>query len=556
MSNHFGPLLTRRHILRLALVSAGSIAGSLLSACQPAVPSTPLSSASTPAPAAKTTGTAAPAAVSSANQKPVVIVQGADPATLDPQFLETGILSTVTAGIFNFLTRYDRGMNVVGDAAQEWKLSDDRTTYTFTIRQGIKFWNGEPLDAKAVEFTFNRMLDPELRKQKLTDAFPTRVGLESVKATGAYTVEMKLKTANITFDPFLTFEPILAPGYYGSKSIQDTAIVPMGSGPWKFVEWVKDDHITLEANPDYYRGKPQIGTLLIKPVPQGATRLSLLQTGEADLIADVSPDDIASIEKDAKLRLSTSPGGRRMVVGMPTRKYTDRRVREAFNLAMDYDSINTALFAGKLTGRMAVPVNGDFWIDPSIKPYPYDPPRARQLLADAKYPLDTKSTIYTPTGSYLKGKEICLAVADALKKIGLTNIEVQEIDAGVYSQKLSQKQLGDMYLLGAGSRFFAPDDASVLSSRSPAEETEWYTQTESGPEFEQIMNELYTTFDKNKQKELMYRVESLMRQESPWILLFQQLAAWGVNRRIDWTASGNTRIDLYLPNEPDVHFAA
>jgi peptide/nickel transport system substrate-binding protein len=519
-----------------AIVTGGFGAAAYLAAC-------------TPSPTSAPAGTINPA-----TQKPVVIVQGSDPTTLDPQFFEAGTLQTVEQATFCFLTRYDRNMKIVGDAATGWTLSADNTTYTFQLRQGIKFWNGEPLDAKAVEFTFNRMLDPQLRAQKLTDAFPSRVGLASVKAVGPYAVEMKLKAPNITFDPFLTFEPILAPGYYSSKSLQETAIAPMGSGPWKFVEWVKDDHITLVANPDYYRGEPQIKTLLIKPVPQASTRVSLLQAGEADIIADLGPDDIPTVENDSKLLITTSPGGRRMVIGIPCRKYKDPRVREAFNLSFDYDSVNKGLFAGKLTGRMAVPVNGDFWIDPSIKPYPYDPARAKQLLADAAFPLNTPIVLYDSAGSYLKGKEILLAVADGFKKIGLTNVDVQDLDPTVYISRLGKKQLGDTYLLGAGSRFFAPDDASVLSSRSPYEETEWYTQTASGPEFERLMDQLYTTFDADKQKPIMYQVEALMRKESPWILLFQQLAAWGVNKRIDWTASGNTRIDLYLPNESDVHY--
>lgn len=529
--------LNRRDLLRLTAMAAGGVgAAGLINACTPA--------------------SNAPSATSAAAQKPVVIVQGSDPVSLDPQFSETGMLQTINTAIHTSLTRYDRNMNIVGDAAKEWTLSDDKRTYRFQLREGIKFWNGELVDAKAVEFTFTRMMDPALRAQKLTDAFPARVGLESVKALGPYTVEMRLKTPNITFDPFLTFESILAPGYYSTKSLQETAVAPMGSGAWKFVEWAKDDHITLEANPDYYRGAPDIKTLIVKPVPQASTRVSLLQAGDADIIADLAPEDIASIERDTNLRVTTSPGGRRMIIGIPCRKYKDSRVREAFNLSFDYDSVNKGLFAGKLTGRMAVPVNGEFWIDQSLKPYSYDPARARQLLADAKFPLDTKMVLYNSTGAYLKGKDICLAVADGFKKIGLTNVEVQELDSTVYISRLSKKQLGDMYLLGAGSRFFAPDDASVLSSRSPAEETEWYTETPSGPEFERLMNELYATFDREKQKQLMYQVESLMRKESPWILLFQQLAAWGASKRIDWTASGNTRIDLWLPNEPSARYVA
>src|SRR3990170_2654590 len=174
-------------------------------------------------PAVEPAARGAPAGIT----RPVVIVQGTDVPTLDPMFAESGHFANIQKHMFDFLISYNRNMEIVPDAAESFRLLPDRVTWQFKIRRGIKFWNGEPLDAKAVKFTFDRIANPDLRRQGLNDPYIARVDLLRVDIVDEYTVNFVLKQPTILFLVYTTFNPILAPGYYGRTSVQETAIKPM-----------------------------------------------------------------------------------------------------------------------------------------------------------------------------------------------------------------------------------------------------------------------------------------------------------------------------------------
>lgn len=483
--------------------------------------------------------------------RPVVIVQGVDVPTLDPQFAEAGNFGNIQHQMFDFLISYNKNMEIVPDAAESFRLLPDRVTWQFKIRRGLKFWNGEPLDAKAVKFTFDRIANPELRKQGLNDPFIERVDLVRVDIVDEYTVNFVLKQPTILFLVYTTFNPILAPGYYARTSVQETAIKPMGSGPWMFKEWKKDDHLTLVANPNYWRGRPQIDTVIFGAVPETSTRLAMLQTGAADIVADLAPEDVARVDADRNLRVCKAKGARRIHIGLPTQNplFRDRRVRQALNYAVDFDAINKAILNGLASGRMAVPVSGDLWEDPSIKPYTYDPQRAQALLREAGWNPNTAVTIFTPVGRYMKDKELAQATAGYLQRVGVRT-EVQTLEASVFTSRWRRSEFLMPYLIGYGSRFFGPDDLSVLMEPG-FEGHEWVDNTERGPEVKRIYEELKTTFDLNKQRELIHRATRIFAEEAPWIFLWKQASVFGVNRRVNWTCFSDYRIYLWLPGDAD-----
>jgi len=508
----------------------------------------------TKAPAPPTT---APTAASAKPQTPVVIIQGVDPPTLDVQFVETGALANVALQMFDTLLEYDKDMNIVPSVAESYKLLPDQVTWQFKIKKGIKFWDGEVLDANAVKFTFDRMMDPELRKQGLNDPFPGRVGFDHCDVVDDYTINFVLKKPSILFPVYITFPYLLAPDYYKKTPPQQTAIKPMGSGPWMFKEWVKDDHFTLVANPNYFLGKPQIDTVIIKPVPQISTRLAMLEAGEADIAADLTPEDIARVQAKPNLRISTvGSSGRRVGIVIPTNipLFRDRRVRLAMNYAVDFDAINKSILGGLAQGHMEVPVNGNFWLNPAIKPYPYDPDRAKTLLQEAGWNPNTQVTIYSTDGRYLKDKEMCQAIAGYLTKVGI-KAQAQTLEFSVWSDKNS-KSLFDMpFMMGLGSRSFGPEDLSIHFEKG-FQGYEWQTETEKGPAARKLFDQLTSTFDEKKQQELVFQIEQMFYDEAPWIPLWRQVSVFGVNKRIDWGGSGNTRIDLWIVNSPDVHFTS
>ena len=493
-----------------------------------------------------------PRAEGAAPQKPVVIAQGVDPPSLDPQFAESGDLANIENEIFTHLIAYDAQMRISPDLATSYRVMPDQVTWQFKLRPGVTFWNGEPVDAHAVKYTFDRVGDAALRKQGLNDPYYGRVGFDHLTVVDDHTVNFVLKQPSIVFPVYTTFNPILAPGYYGSHSPSETAIRPMGSGPWMFAEWVKDDHLRLIANPRYWRGRPQVDTLVFRIVPQASTRMDMLETGEVDIVADLSPDDVSRVESRSTLRVSKAVGGRRVNISIPTQNplFKDRRVRQAMNLAVDFDTINKTLLRGVAFGRMAVPVNGAAWVDPKIKPYGYDPQRAKSMLAEAGWKPDTAVTIYTPVGRYVKDKELGEAVAAYLGQVGM-NAHAEVLEYSVFTDKVRKGQFDMPYLIGYGSRFYGPDDLSIFMVPG-FEGMEWIANTQNGPQAKQLFDKLLVTFDTKQQQQLTWEISRLFVEDAPWIFLWDQVALFGVNRRIDFQAVGNGEINCWRTGGQDV----
>lgn len=394
------------------------------------------------------------------------------------------------------------------------------------------------------------MADPALREQGLNDPYYTRVGFDHCDIVDDYTVNLVVKEPTVLFPVYTTFVKILAPGYYSEHTPGETAIAPMGSGPWMFQEWVKDDHVTLVANPNYWQGKPGIETIIFKPVPEVSVRMAMLETGESDLVADLSPDDVKRVESNEDLRVSIAVGGRRVHIEIPTQNplFQDRRVRQAMNYAVDFDAINESLLNGLAYGRMAVPVNGEYWINPNIAPYPYDPEKAKELLAEAGWDPNTEITVYAPNGRYVKDKEFGEVVAAYLNEVGM-KAKAGTVEWSVYSAKGRNEEWDMPWMIGWGSRFFGPDDLSIFFPGAGFQGWEWTENTEGGPEAVELYKEMLGTQDKEKLQELVWEISDIFVEEAPWIFLWKQVAVFGVNKRIDWESSGNTRIDFWLAGD-------
>lgn len=493
-------------------------------------------------------------------QKPPTLVQGVDPETLDPHFGESGVMANVLSNVFEALVNYDRRMRLVPVLAESYEVLSDKVTWRFRLREGVKFHNGRPFNAEAVKFTIDRTMDPTLRRQGLNDPFPARSGVTQVRIVNTSTVDIVLAKPNIIFPVFAYFLYILEPNYYSTKSPRETAVAPVGTGPWKVDEWVKGDRLTMSAFDGYWRGAPQIKNLIWRPVPEKSTRMNMLITGEADIAIALSPDDIPIIERVSKLRVSIAPGSRRIHIGIPTDqpRYKDRRVRYALNHAIDWDALAKGLLGRLAPERRALVLTAsEEWINPRLKPFEFNRQKARNLLNEAGFPANQRIRIYTPVGRYLKDKEIAEAVAGQFREIGL-QAEAVPLDWTVYTDKMrSPGGMDDLYLLGLGSRFNGPEDLSIVTTGQIWDQTKWVTSTQNGPRFNEIYKQLTETFDPKRQKEMAFQMETLFMEEAPWISLWLQPGASGVNRRLNWEDSGGgDRLQMWLPGERDVRFVA
>jgi len=493
-------------------------------------------------------------------QKPPTLVQGVDPETLDPHFGESGVMANVLGNVMEPLVAYDRKMRMVPFLAESYEVLPDKVTWRFRLRQDIKFQNGRPFTADAVKYTIERTMDPALRRQGLNDPFPARSGITQVRVINQHTVDLVLARPNIILPVFLSFLYILEPEYYSGKSPRETAVAPVGTGPRRVEEWIKGDRLTMSAFDGYWRGAPQIKRVIWRPVPEKSTRMNMLITGEADIAVALSPDDLPIVERVSKLRISIAPGSRRIHIGIPTDqpKYRDRRVRYALNHAIDWDGLARGLL-GRLAPerRPLVLVSNPQWLNPRLKPFEFNRQRARSLLAEAGFPANEKVRIYTPVGRYIKDKETAEAVAGQLREIGL-QAEAVPLDWTIYTDKMrSPGGMDDLYLLGLGSRFNGPEDLSIVTTGQIWDQTKWVASTQNGPRFNTMYKDLIETVDERRQREIAFQMEALFLEEAPWINLWIQPSASGVNRRIDWEDSGGgDRLNLWLPGERDVRFVA
>src|SRR5579859_1472627 len=463
MSMSSGPLHTRRQLLRMAaLLAATPALVSVAAACQSAVPATTSAppSATAPAAAAAPAQQQAPAASTIAQ---VVVMQGVDANTLDPSFRNSTPEFNINAHVFNMMTWRDaKSLKIVPEFITSWTLVDD-LTWDFKITSGAKFHDGTAVDAEAVAFSLTRIAKKQIGgKSTIQGTFTDLTGFVSATPVDATTVRMKTSVPAAIVPDLLTVMEVVPPSAYSDESPENLAklaTTPVGSGAYKLAEWVKDDHITLEAFDGYWGPKPAFKTVIIKPVAELSTRVLALQNGQADVIVNVAPDQAAIVDKSELRRISKVAGGRNIFVGMRVDRpvLTDKRVRQAFNYAFNFDAVNRALLngAGTRTKTIINPPHEP----PDAKPYTYDLPKAKALMADAGWTPGADGILQkngqkfavimdAPSGRYIKDKEIAQAIQQDLQALGV-QVDLRVLDWSLYAgDMLNKRNPDDIFLLG------------------------------------------------------------------------------------------------------------
>ena len=217
----------------------------------------------------------------------VVVAQGVDPTTLDPMNHQETPAGNLARNIFDTLLERDQDLKIQPALAVEMPKLVAPTAWEFKLRPGVKFQNGEPVDAEAVKFSLERLVDPKLKLRGATPFAP----IDRVEIVDSLTVRIHTKAPWPILDTLVAGSgaSILPPKYYREKDMAYVAKNPVGSGPFKFVRWVKDDNIELTANEQYWRGAPRIKKLVFRPIPDDAVRVAALQNGEVDIAVNIPP---------------------------------------------------------------------------------------------------------------------------------------------------------------------------------------------------------------------------------------------------------------------------
>ncbi len=396
------------------LLSALAVIALVLTACgtpttvalpPTTAPTTPPTIAPTTSPA--TTPTIAPtvAPTPSGPTGELVVALSAESESMDPYFVYQSAGNSIMNAIFDTLLSVDSDGNIgTMGLAESFTVVDD-TTIQFDLRTGITFHNGEAFTADDVKFSVDRIKNPDLASG-LAGQYES---IESVEVVDDATVIFKLSKADAAFFPNLATLQIVPMDYVTEVGDAVFATTPVGTGPFKFVEWVKDDHTLLEANPDFWagswKGGPLVETVRFRPIPDAAQRINEVTTGGVHIAMDLPADQTGALEGTAAEPVYKDDGGNFEIwftannTGTLTEDpdKTDAQalalealqklaVRMALNMAVDRATIIETLLGGYGQPMTNLFVPGDIGNDPAIPAYEYDPDTARQMISDAGYP--------------------------------------------------------------------------------------------------------------------------------------------------------------------------
>ena len=410
------------------------------------------------------------------DQKILKVAQTEDPKTGDVQ--RTTEDYAIPLNIYDRLVEAETtspGVSeLVTGLAEKWDVSDDGRIYTFYLRKGVKFHNGEELKADDVLFTFDRMLNPNTKALNtdfldMIDGAKDRMegksdNVKGLKVIDDYKIEITLEKS---FAPFLANLATPAGSIYNRKATEEAkdqfGLEPkltVGTGPFKLKEWVVNDHVTLEAFDGYFRGRADLNGVLYKIIPDGETQRMLFETGELDVFdCDNARSQIPYFEKSDKWKNQVVKGPRVGIyyycINESIKPFDDVRVRKAIQMGINKQLILDKMYYGKGEVANAIMPPGLAGHNPSAKEIQYDLEKGKELLKEAGYPDGFDMTIaqITDKPNTLKVNEIVQAM---LKEIGI-NVEIKQMDSASFYGTRREGKL-PMYLSDWSADFNDPDN--------------------------------------------------------------------------------------------------
>jgi peptide/nickel transport system substrate-binding protein len=479
----------------------------------------------------------------SAPRGKIVIAQGGDPTTLDPHMhAENYAFATIRQVYDHLISRVikDGKLQHLPMLATSWEATND-TTWIFHLRKGVKFHNGEEFNAEAVKYTIDRILNPDQKARwRWALAF-----IDRVEIADPYTVRIITKTPAPTLITNLAYvAAIVPPKYFKEKGDPYVATNPVGTGPFKFVRWKKGDELVFEANENYWAGPPSLKTLIFKPIPEDSTRVAALLGGDVDIIIKTPSHMVPTVNNSKRAKIINTPSALATNVHFDTLKtgpLQDKRVRQAINYAVDKESIIKHVLEG-YGQALATPVSpSHFGYDPAIKPYPYDPEKAKALLKEAGFGDGLTLTFNSPSGRYVKDKEFAEAIVGQLAKVGI-NVKLEVHEWGNYMAKTySPEGLGPMWTIGWASTF---DADGVLT---PLLGCGQQLSRHCNKEFDSLLEQARSTIDQKKRERLYSQALKFVHDEALWLFMHIVIDSYGMSNRVqNWQPTPDEGTALYM----------
>ncbi len=327
--------------------------------------------------------------------------------------------------------------------ALKWE-HPDLLTWRFYLRKGVKFHNGNPFNAADVKFTFERLSNPDV-----SEFTNTGKQIDSVTIVDDYTIDIKTKQPIPWFANNMHQIFIMDKESTETRDQGDVMVKAIGTGAYRFVEWVKGSYIRMEANADYWEGTPPIKKVEVRPITESSTRFAALVSGQVDIVTGVPVELFDKVKKNPKLQVISRPARRSIFLGIgnkPGSPTADIRVRKAMYMAINEDEIIAKIMRGHASPAAQVPDPPTIGYNATIKRHAYDPEMAKQLLKEAGYENGFDIKLTGPNDRYVQDAKIAEAVARYLAKIGI-RVKLDVKPKSVFFPEVT-KGILDFYLIG------------------------------------------------------------------------------------------------------------
>ncbi len=486
----------------------------------------------------------------------LVIAQTTDATTFDPAEIGDRASANIADHLWGTLLEITPEGEIVPYLAESYEVSEDGTELSFALREGLTCHDGEALTADDVAYSFQRAADPENGFTGNTPGFVlTSIGFQSARADDELTATIVMNQPNAIAPGLLAEVYIHCQDAYEAMSLEEASANPVGSGPYRFVEWVRDDRVVLQQVEDFNLVDATFQTLVWRAIPEASTRSAELIAGNVDVAAGISPDQQDAINSAGAASVISVSGTRRIYIGFNFKPefaeaseggaaIQETAVRVALQYAVDVPTICETLLGTsceRSTGLVNPPND-----NPELEPYPYDPDMAEQLLDQAGYPRGDDGvrfslTLQSPNGRYLNDANVALAVGQYLSDIGVeTTVEPMDF-ASVFVPLIRAHDAGPLFLLGSGGGLWSAlyDMTDLATPDSGTNYTEW-----QNPEWFGGWERLAGAESEEAQREIINEMLTVFYNDPPWLMLYFQPDFYGVSNRLDWEPRRDEHIDV------------
>jgi peptide/nickel transport system substrate-binding protein len=475
---------------------------------------------------------AGPPAGAQAPGPQITVAQLYNPEDMSPWNFTALATVDIWAHFMEPLTVFDRQGNLHGVVAESWQMVSP-TEWVVKIRRGLRFHDpkyGE-LTADDVKYTLDRAVQ---QGEVLRRLLPKTVQEGSVEVTDKYTVRWKLGAPGTGSLPnYMSLVHVTSKAYVEGEGKETFKRRPMGTGPYRFVEWQTNQRVVGEVFPNYWGAKPGFARVVWRILPDALTAKNALLAGEIDLYQFVPPEAIPEVQRNPKTRVVETLSARMlfMVINASEPPLDNKLVRQALNHAIDRKALVEQLYRGRAVALRAPMQETIPELNRNLAGYAYDPQKARELLKQAGYQ-GQPIKVNTPTGRYTLDKELGEAVAGMLEKVGVT-VEFKASEWGGYAQPLFQGKASGISLIGMGNTVFLPEWVFTLWLL-PGGQGEAYTK--GRPEnWEGDVGRLSLMARGNRERQaLVERLQAEALDFTPWILLVNLKDIYALSDRVVW----------------------